>query len=64
MGIINTRLYLETEDYMNKFYNEICKYYEDIFPKNEAQLNFLKSISEGKDNIEIGCATGLVSKNL
>lgn len=49
---------------MNKFYNEICKYYEDIFPKNEAQLNFLNSISEGKDYLDIGCATGLVAKNL
>ena len=49
---------------MNKFYNEICKYYEDIFQKNEAQLNFLNSISEGKDYLDIGCATGLVAKNL
>ena len=33
------------EAYMNKFYKEICKYYEDIFPTNEAQLNFLNNIS-------------------
>ena len=49
---------------MNKFYKEICKYYEDIFPTNEAQLNFLNNISDGKDYLDIGCATGLVEKNL
>lgn len=47
---------------MNKFYKEICKYYEDIFPTNEAQLNFLNNISDGKDYLDIGCATGLVAK--
>ena len=55
MGIIILILFLGVEDYMNKFYNEICKYYEDIFPKKEAQLNFLNSISEGKDYLDIGC---------
>ena len=49
---------------MNKVYKEICKYYEDIFPTNEAQLNFLNNISDGKDYLDIGCATGLVAKNL
>lgn len=49
---------------MNKFYKEICKYYEDIFPKNENQINFLNNISDGKDYLDIGCATGLVAKNL
>ena len=49
---------------MNKFYKEICKYYEDIFSTNEAQLNFLNKISDGKDYLDIGCATGLVAKNL
>ena len=49
---------------MNKFYKEICKYYEDIFPKNESQLNFLNNISDGKDYLDIGCATGLVAKKL
>ena len=37
---------------------------EDIFPTNEAQLNFLNNISDGKDYLDIGCATGLVAKNL
>lgn len=49
---------------MNKFYKKICKYYEDIFPKNENQINFLNNISDGKDYLDIGCATGLVAKNL
>ena len=49
---------------MNKFYKEIRKYYGDIFPTNEAQLNFLNNISDGKDYLDIGCATGLVAKNL
>lgn len=49
---------------MNKFYKEICKYYEDIFPTNENQLNFLNNISNGKDYLDIGCATGLVAKSL
>lgn len=49
---------------MSKFYKEICKYYEDIFPTNEAQLKFLNNISDGKDYLDIGCATGLVAKNL
>lgn len=39
---------------MNKFYKEICKYYEDIFPKNENQLKFLNNISNGKDYLDIG----------
>lgn len=49
---------------MNKFYNNICKYYEDIFPLNKNQLEFLNTISQGKDYLDIGCATGLVAKNL
>lgn len=49
---------------MNKFYKEICKYYEDIFPLNKIQIDFLKNASLGKDYLDIGCATGLVAKHL
>ncbi|MCG6190567.1 class I SAM-dependent methyltransferase [Maribellus maritimus] len=48
-------------DYQNKFYTSISKYYSEIFPYKPVQLNFVKKRVgdlEGKEILDIGCATG------
>lgn len=45
----------------NKFYTSISSYYSEIFPFNPAQLSFVKSRAgglDGKQILDIGCATG------
>lgn len=49
---------------MKKFYNEICTYYEDIFPYKKEKIDFLNNLTTGKKYLDIGCATGLVAKYL
>ena len=45
----------------DKFYTSISKYYSEIFPFNQMQLNFVKnelSSVEGVKILDLGCATG------
>lgn len=49
---------------MKNFYKEISNYYEDIFPYKKEKIDFLNNLTDGKKYLDIGCATGLVSKNL
>lgn len=46
-----------------EFYDCIAEYYEQIFPVNTAKVSFvLKNISEGDSILDIGCATGELSR--
>lgn len=51
---------------MSKFYTEISKYYDDIFPTGDAQLNLIKEIvgDVPKDILDIACGSGGYSKHL
>ncbi|KOH46119.1 class I SAM-dependent methyltransferase [Sunxiuqinia dokdonensis] len=49
------------------FYSAIAKYYNQIFPLNEKQLEFVKSSLvglDGKKILDIGCSTGQLAKKL
>ncbi len=51
----------------NKFYTSISKYYSEIFPYQPMQLQFIKNrVGElnGKQILDIGCATGELAFNL
>lgn len=51
---------------MSKFYTEISKYYDDIFPTGNAQINLMKEILGGapKDILDVACGSGGYSKAL
>src|SRR5690242_698380 len=51
---------------MSKFYDEISKYYDDIFPIGKYQVDLLREvIGEGsKDVLDIACGNGGYSKAL
>lgn len=51
---------------MSKFYTEISKYYDYIFPTGDAQLNLIKEIvgEPPKDILDIACGSGGYSKHL
>ncbi len=54
-------------DKQNEFYSSISKYYDEIFPFNPAQLNFIKQNTgelKEKQILDIGCATGELSFHL
>ena len=49
------------------FYSDISKYYDDIFPADKNQLSFINKIKEIKKDenmIDIGCASGNLTKLL
>ena len=49
------------------FYSSIAKYYNQIFPLNEKQLEFVQSslaALDGKKILDIGCSTGQLAKKL
>ncbi|PFU69301.1 class I SAM-dependent methyltransferase, partial [Bacillus thuringiensis] len=47
------------------FYQKLMPYYDEIFPKNEKQLNFIASyLQEGDSVIDVGAATGNVANAL
>lgn len=49
------------------FYSSIAKYYNQIFPLNEKQLEFVQSSLaslDGKKILDIGCSTGQLAKKL
>lgn len=45
---------------MSKFYSEIAKYYDDIFPIGKPQINFLTEIlnKPPKDILDVACGSG------
>lgn len=51
---------------MSKFYSEISKYYDYIFPTGDAQLNLIKEIAgqPPKKILDIACGSGGYSKEL
>lgn len=51
---------------MSKFYTEISRYYEYIFPVGEAQLNLIKELAgnPSKDILDVACGSGGYSKRL
>jgi 2-polyprenyl-3-methyl-5-hydroxy-6-metoxy-1,4-benzoquinol methylase len=53
---------------MNKFYQSIAGYYDDIFPLNKHQVEFIVSSMNGKTRtgnvLDIGCGTGNLSLEL
>lgn len=51
---------------MSKFYYEISKYYDYIFPTGDAQLNLIKEIAgqPPKNILDIACGSGGYSKQL
>ncbi|PGB06601.1 class I SAM-dependent methyltransferase [Bacillus toyonensis] len=47
------------------FYEKLMPYYDEIFPENEKQLNFIASyLQEGDSVIDVGAATGNVANAL
>ncbi|MDA2062647.1 class I SAM-dependent methyltransferase [Bacillus cereus] len=47
------------------FYQKLMPYYDEIFPENEKQLNFIASyLQEGDSVIDVGAATGNVANAL
>lgn len=41
------------------FYQELSKYYDEIFPVNAAELSFVRTLIDGKDRLlDMGCGTG------
>ena len=49
------------KDKQNEFYTSISKYYHEIFPFNQGQLNFVrrnKGELSGNKILDVGCATG------
>ena len=49
------------------FYSSIAKYYNQIFPLNESQINFVQSSVNplaGKNILDVGCSTGQLAKRL
>lgn len=50
---------------MVKFYKSIARYYDDIFPLNVQQVNFVVSLINGevknKNVLDVGCGTGNLS---
>lgn len=54
-------------DNQNQFYTSISKYYSEIFPYKPMQLSFVKEKLgelEGKQILDIGCATGELASQL
>lgn len=52
---------------LSMFYNSIADNYDLIFPQNKKQLEFIekiRAISPGEEIIDIGCATGNLTKLL
>lgn len=52
---------------LNMFYQSIAEFYDFIFPQNSKQLEFIESVKEISPNeeiIDIGCATGSLTKLL
>ena len=49
------------------FYASIAKYYDEIFPLNESQLDFVKAnigLLADKQIVDVGCSTGKLAKRL
>lgn len=49
------------------FYSSIAKYYNQIFPLNEAQVQYVQSslgTLDGKNILDIGCSTGQLAQKL
>lgn len=51
---------------MSKFYTEIAKYYEDIFPVGNAKINLIQEIAgrPPKNILDVACGSGGYSKEL
>ena len=51
---------------MSKFYSEISKYYDYIFPTGDGQLNLIKEVAgkPPKNILDIACGSGGYSKHL
>lgn len=51
---------------MSKFYEEISKYYDYIFPTGDAQLDLIREVAgePPKDILDIACGSGGYSKSL
>lgn len=47
---------------MSRFYDTIADHYEKIFPLKPPMQNFLLNVSDGKDYLDVGCATGLMAQ--
>lgn len=49
------------------FYSSIAKYYNQVFPLNESQISFVRSMIQSlpeKQILDIGCSTGQLSRSL
>jgi 2-polyprenyl-3-methyl-5-hydroxy-6-metoxy-1,4-benzoquinol methylase len=54
------------DDNMTKFYSEIAKYYDDIFPTGDEELQLISETAgqPPKDILDAACGSGGYSKNL